>query len=105
MEVVKPKSKYAVSLARDERGFWVATLPEVPGCSTQGRTIEQARERVREALQAWFDLEKPYAGQLVDDVELVAKLRRVIKSAEEARERARSAEDVASERTRQAIVA
>jgi predicted RNase H-like HicB family nuclease len=102
---MKAKSKYAVSLARDERGWWVATLPEIPGCHSQGRTIEQARERVREALQAWFDLEEPYAGELVDNVELGKALRRAISSAEEARERARSAEELASERTRDAIVA
>jgi len=105
VEKVKPKSKYALSLARDERGWWVATIPEVPGCYSQGRTIEQARERVREALQAWFDLAGPYAGKLVDSVELAKPILRAIASAEEARERARSAEELASERTRDAIVA
>jgi predicted RNase H-like HicB family nuclease len=105
VEEVKPKSKYALSLARDERGWWVATLPEVPGCHSQGRTIEQARERIREALQAWFDLAGPYSGKLVDSVELAKPLLRAISSAEEARERARSAEELASERTRDAIVA
>lgn len=105
VEEVKAKSKYAVSLARDKRGWWVATVSEVPGCHTQGRTIEQARERVREALQAWFDLEGPYAGKLVGSVELAKPILRAISCAEEARERARSAEGVASERTREAILA
>jgi predicted RNase H-like HicB family nuclease len=102
---MKPKNKYAVSLARDERGWWVATLSEIPGCHSQGRTIEQARERIREAIQAWFDLREPYTGELVDSVELAKALRRAISSAEEARKRARSAEEVASERTREAVVA
>ena len=41
---------YAVIYERDEDGWWVADVPGVPGCHTQGRTIEQARERILDAL-------------------------------------------------------
>jgi len=42
--------KYTVIYERDERGWWVASVRGVRGCHTQGRTLEQARRRVREAL-------------------------------------------------------
>jgi predicted RNase H-like HicB family nuclease len=35
---------------RDADGWWVASVPSVPGCHTQGRTLAQARERLKEAL-------------------------------------------------------
>ena len=33
-----------------EDGWWVATIPEVPGAFSQGRTKEEARENVVDAL-------------------------------------------------------
>ena len=33
----------------DEKGYWVE-VPALPGCFTQGRTIEQCIERAREAI-------------------------------------------------------
>lgn len=44
--------KYTVRYERDEEGWWVARVLEVDGCITQGKSIEQARERIREALAA-----------------------------------------------------
>jgi predicted RNase H-like HicB family nuclease len=35
---------------RGESGWWVATIPEVPGAFSQGRTREEARENVLDAL-------------------------------------------------------
>jgi predicted RNase H-like HicB family nuclease len=43
---------------RDESGMWVAKVPGRPGgveCVTQGRSIEQVRTRVREALAVCLD--------------------------------------------------
>lgn len=33
-----------------ESGWWVATIPEVPGAFSQGETREEARENVLDAL-------------------------------------------------------
>ena len=35
---------------RGESGWWVATIPEVPGAFSQGETREEARENVLDAL-------------------------------------------------------
>jgi predicted RNase H-like HicB family nuclease len=43
-------STYQVELERDERGWWAASVPAVPGAHTQGRSIAQAMNRIREAL-------------------------------------------------------
>jgi predicted RNase H-like HicB family nuclease len=44
---------YRVVIERDETGEWLARVPSVPGCHTYGRTLEQARRRIREALELW----------------------------------------------------
>ena len=41
---------YRVAYERDESGWWVATVRGVRGCHTQGRTVDEAQRRIREAL-------------------------------------------------------
>src|SRR4051794_40621804 len=43
---------YQVRYELDETGWWVASIDAVAGCHTQGRTLEQTQERIREALAA-----------------------------------------------------
>ncbi len=42
--------KFKVRLEKDEDGMWVATVPSLPGCISQGHTATQARKNVREAI-------------------------------------------------------
>ncbi len=45
------KKSYRVTYERDESGWWVASVAGVAGCHTQGRSIQQARRRIQEALE------------------------------------------------------
>ena len=38
----------------EEGGFW-AEMPEYPGCYTQGETMDELKENVREAVQCYID--------------------------------------------------
>jgi predicted RNase H-like HicB family nuclease len=38
----------------EEGGFW-AEVPALPGCVTQGESIEEVRTNVREAIELWLD--------------------------------------------------
>ena len=43
--------QYTVLLTPDpDEGVYVVTVPSLPGCFTQGRTIEESLERAREAI-------------------------------------------------------
>jgi len=43
--------RYSVLLQRDsEEPVYVVTVPALPGCFTQGATVEQALDRAREAI-------------------------------------------------------
>ena len=43
-------STYHVTYEPDEGGWWVASVENVPGCHSQGKTIQTARKRIVEAL-------------------------------------------------------
>jgi len=79
-------SSYKVVYQRDESGSWIARVPRVPGCHTYGRTIDQARERVREALDLW--VRDAAHVSLVDEVRLPTRLRASVSRAHRARKRA-----------------
>ncbi len=42
--------RFKVRLEKDEDGWWVATVPALPGCISQGRTAAEARKNIREAI-------------------------------------------------------
>ena len=77
---------YRVIYKRDKTGAWIARAPGVPGAHSYGRTIEQARERIREALGLW--VANSDRAELVDDIRLPAKLRVSVRKARVARKRA-----------------
>ena len=44
----------------DEGGFW-AEVPVLPGCASQGDTLDQLMENIREAISGWLEAEVPPA--------------------------------------------
>ena len=65
--------RYTVRYEIDESGTWVATIPRLPGCITQGRSIAQARRRIREALAAYTgDARAAKQAVLVENIDLGA---------------------------------
>jgi len=55
---------FNVVIEQDEDGWYVATAPDLPGCYTQGKTLEQARNRIREAIQLVLDTEPGISKEL-----------------------------------------
>ena len=47
--------KYRVLIEQDEDGMYVAEVPSLPGCISQGQTREEAVEHVREAIAAYLE--------------------------------------------------
>jgi len=49
---------FTVLIEQDEEGTFIAKVPDIQGCSTQGKTIEQAMERAREAIQVCIEADR-----------------------------------------------
>lgn len=47
--------KYRVLIEQDEDGMYVAEVPSLPGCISQGQTREEAVENVREAIAVYLE--------------------------------------------------
>ena len=40
-----------------EDGYYVASVPELPGCHKQSKTLDKVMERIKEAVQTSFEVE------------------------------------------------
>jgi predicted RNase H-like HicB family nuclease len=81
---------YHVTYERDESGWWVASVRELRGCHTQGRTVDEARRRIVEAMQLFVDNAR--SSKLVDDVKLPTRAAKAIREYSTLRKKA-DAED------------
>lgn len=49
---------FTVLIEQDEDGMYVAKVPDIQGCATQGKTVPEVLERVKEAIQVCLESEK-----------------------------------------------
>ncbi|MBE7467465.1 MAG: type II toxin-antitoxin system HicB family antitoxin [Planctomycetes bacterium] len=66
------------AVIRKKRGWYAAYIEEIPGVNTQGRTLKEARENLKDALRLILevnrDLARKQAGGRVRREPLVVKL-------------------------------
>ncbi len=60
------KKEFTIVIEQDEDGIYVASVPELEGCHTQAKTLDELRERIKEAIQLYLEVE----SDLVQDVPL-----------------------------------
>ncbi|MBN1959697.1 MAG: type II toxin-antitoxin system HicB family antitoxin [Deltaproteobacteria bacterium] len=71
-------AKYLVNYERDETGWWIAKLKGVPGVNSDGRTVAEARRRVREALSLAIGDDQAKTAELVDHVKLPTQAQKIV---------------------------
>jgi predicted RNase H-like HicB family nuclease len=52
------KKKFSVLVEKDEDGYYVATVPSLPGCHTQAKSLDDLLDRTKEAIEAYLEAEK-----------------------------------------------
>lgn len=92
---------YRVAYERDESGWWVASVRGVRGCHTQGRTVDEARRRIVEALDLFVDNARTAA--IVDDVKLPTGAARAVRAYAALRKRAGQEDRRAARAARRAV--
>ncbi len=55
----------------DEGGFW-AEVPALPGCISEGETLEEVLTNVREAAQGWLEVseQRQFSAEAGQSVEI-----------------------------------
>lgn len=50
--------KYTIVIEKDEEGWLVSEVVELPGCHTQAKTLAELMKRTQEAIRAYIGSEK-----------------------------------------------
>ena len=58
---------FDVVIERDEEGLYVASVPQLPGCHTDGTSLDELMAEIREAILLCLEVE----GQQPDNLEFV----------------------------------
>lgn len=72
-----PDYKFTVVVERDEDGLYVASVPLLQGCYTQGETYEEALENIKDAIQLHIEARKELGEPIpievaIDEVRVIA---------------------------------
>ena len=50
--------EFNVIIERDSEGYFVASVPSLPGCHTQAKSLDEVMERIREAIKLCLEVEE-----------------------------------------------
>lgn len=56
--------EFPVVIEKDEDGFYVADCPDLVGCHTQGKTLEEAISNIRDAIKLNLKILKEEKGDI-----------------------------------------
>jgi predicted RNase H-like HicB family nuclease len=48
---------FDVVVEKDSEGYFVATVPALPGCHTQAKSLDELMSRIREAIELCLEVE------------------------------------------------
>ncbi len=52
------KREFSVIIERDADGYLVASVPNLPGCHTQAKSLDELITRIREAIELCLEFEE-----------------------------------------------
>jgi len=52
------KREFNVVIERDADGYFVASVPNLPSCHTQAKTLDELIDRIREAIELCLEFEE-----------------------------------------------
>jgi predicted RNase H-like HicB family nuclease len=58
--------KRNILLYTDEDGAWIAEVPSLPGCHSDGQTRDEALANVKEAIELWIEDTQAH-GELISE--------------------------------------
>ncbi len=50
---------FNVIVEKDEDGYYVGSVVELPGCHSQAKTLDQLNRRIKEAIEGYLQVAKP----------------------------------------------
>lgn len=52
------KKEFNIVIEQDEDGYYIANVPELPGCHTQAISLDELNKRIIEAIELYLEVDK-----------------------------------------------
>ena len=62
---------FNVVIEKDEDDYYIATVPALPGCHTQAKSLDELRERIKEAIEVYLEVTKSAGAREFIGVQVV----------------------------------
>ncbi|MCW6169456.1 MAG: type II toxin-antitoxin system HicB family antitoxin [Thermoplasmatales archaeon] len=66
--------RFTVVMEKDEDGIYVVTVPALPGCISDGRTVEEAMSNIKEAIQGFIDDMNADGEAIPHDIDIIGNI-------------------------------
>ena len=50
--------EFNIVIEQDEDGYYIASVPELPGCHTQAKSLDELNKRIIEAIELYIEVDK-----------------------------------------------
>lgn len=65
---------FTVLYKKDPEGGYIALVPSLPGCHTQGDTIEETQKNVREAIEVYLESLKNHEEEIPQESTMLQEM-------------------------------
>ncbi len=66
--------EYTIILHSDETGGYWTEVPSLPGCMSQGDTVEEAIEMTKDAIGLWLESMRALGEAMPEDKDIIVKV-------------------------------
>jgi predicted RNase H-like HicB family nuclease len=56
--MINMKREFSVIIEKDEDGYYIGSVTELPGCHTQAKTLDQLQTRIKEAIELYLEVNR-----------------------------------------------
>ena len=78
-------SGFDILIEKGEDGYFIGSVPELPGCHTQAKSIKELNVRMKEAIELYLEEREKATKEVLSDPNLMRQIKESEKNIKEGR--------------------
>ena len=60
------KKEFNIVIEQDEDGYYIGSVPELPGCHTQAKSLDELNKRIIETIELYLEIDKDWINKTIN---------------------------------------